>query len=127
MEERIAKELELIKRVYPRAVRQERWILVPDYPLPSGWSVSTANVAFFIRDGYPGTGPYGVYVPSGLRHDGNMPNNFTDPASNGPPFEGTWAMFSWESSDWKPAADPERGHNLLNFVQGFAVRFREGV
>src|SRR4051812_611785 len=126
MEARIRQEFDLLTRVYPEAVRKDRWIWVPDYPLPPGWSLSAADVASFVRDGYPGTSPYGIYVPSGLRHSGTMPENFTEPAPTPPPFEGSWAMFSWEAATWQPAADPARGHNLVNWFQGFAARFREG-
>lgn len=111
---------------YPLAMRKERWIMLPQYPLPEGWSSCSIPVSFFIRDGYPAAGLYGIYVASGLRFKSEVPANFTDPAT-GPPFEGTWAMFSWECQEWKPTTDPAGGHNLLTWVRGFGARFREGL
>jgi hypothetical protein len=127
MEERILEEFRLLQAVYPNAVRDGRWILVPEYPFSAGWSLSMGNIAAFIRDGYPGIGLYGIYTPAGLRFQGNPPKNFTDPVPNGPPFEGKWGMFSWESASWQPAAVAAQGHNLVNWFQGVAARFREGL
>ncbi len=126
MEGRIVEEFQLLQEVYTLAIRKERWIWLPEYALPEGWSSRNIPVAFFIRDGYPATGPYGIHVPSGLRFKDTLPNNFND-SVEGPPFEGKWGMFSWECEGWRPTADPRGGHNLLTWVRGFAARFKEGV
>lgn len=101
-------------------------MFVPQYPLPDGWGTAAVDVAFHIRDGYPGAGLYGIYVRAGLRFNGEMPSSFTDPAPTQPPFEGTWAIFSWEADPWSAKANPEGGHNFLTWVDGFVKRFREG-
>ncbi len=131
MQERIAEELELIRWKFPEAeYRGEgQWVYIPAYPLPDGWNCSLTKVAFQIPNAYPGTPPYGIYVPSGLRFNGAKPNNYTEPAGSQPPFEGEWGIFSWSPGDgqWRPTADIRKGSNLLNWAIGFADRFREGL
>lgn len=126
MQERIELEMAILCNRFPNARLENRWVYVPTYALPSGWSAPVIDTAFYIRDGYPGTGPYGIYVPTGLVFNNEKPNNFTDPAPTQPPFGGSWAVFSWESEQWFAKSDPAAGHNLLTWVQGFAKRFAEG-
>jgi hypothetical protein len=126
MDDRVALEMVILRRQYADARLQDRWVLVPGYQMPDGWIPSVIDAAFFVRDGYPGAGLYGIYVPAGLRFKGEAPVNFSDPAPTQPPFGGVWAIFSWEADPWFPKSMPEAGHNLLTWVQGFAKRFREG-
>jgi len=129
MEGRIEQELALLRQRFPKLeYRAEgRWVLISEYPLPSGWNRTVMDVAFQIPVGYPGTPPYGIYVPPGLTFGGAQPDNYTA-ASNVPPFGGTWWVFSWTTLDgqWHAGAEPLTGSNLLNWVVGFAERFREG-
>ena len=127
MDERIEQEIALLREIYSNLQYQDRWVLVPGYALPDGWSPSPADVAFIIREGFPGVSPYGIYVPSGLRYNGKNPNNYSEPAPTQPPFGGTWGIFSWEAVDWRPTADARNGHNLVTWVQGFIRRFQEGA
>jgi hypothetical protein len=130
MEDRITAELALLRRRCPSVeYRQDaRWVKVSLYPLSEGWSRQTTDVAFQIPSAFPGTPPYGIYVPAGLRFNGDTPANYTEPASNQPPFGGTWGVFSWTPIDgqWRATADPSTGSNLSNWVSGFADRFAEG-
>lgn len=116
----------ILRNRHPDARLENRWVLVPKYPLPPGWSAGVIDTAFHIRDGYPGAGLYGIYVPVGLRFNGEKPDSFTDPAPTQPPFGGSWAIFSWEADPWFPKADAAAGHNFLTWVEGFSKRFREG-
>src|SRR5436190_611319 len=116
MHDRIDVEIAILRRRYPHSRHENQWVLVPGYPMPCGWSASTIDAAFHVRDGYPGAGLYGIYVPTGLRFNGEMPSRFSDPAPMQPPFEGRWAIFSWEADPWFPKATPEAGHNLLTWV-----------
>ncbi len=86
-------------------------------------------MAFPIPVGYPGTPPYGIYVPAGILFNSMRPKDYTEPAPSQPPFGGTWGIFSWTLGDgqWRPAADAASGPNLVNWVLGFGVRFREGT
>lgn len=105
------------------------WVLIPQFAMPNGWSLGSTKVAFQVPAGYPATAPYGIYVPSGISFQGAAPNNFSDPAPTQPPFEGRWAVFSWQpdTGAWRPGSNVRTGSNLLNWVQGFSTRFREGV
>ena len=129
MTERIRDELNLIQQAFPNIVYVEegRWVCLPSYPLPDGWNRAVTDVAFQISVGHPAAPPYGFYVPSEIQFGDNIPNDYTDPASNQPPFGGGWGFFSWTPTVWKPTADASRGSNLLQWVRGFANRFREGA
>lgn len=128
MNDRIEQELALLRRRYPALEYRDegRWVRIPAYPLPPGWTRSTTDVAFQIQVGYPGTPPYGICAREGLLFGGQAPDNCTraDPM---PPFGGIWVRFSWQpEGTWQPAAEITAGSNLLNWVIGFAERFREG-
>jgi hypothetical protein len=131
LQERISEELELIRWKFPDVDYQEdgQWVCIPSFPLSSGWNRPSTEVAFQIPVGYPGTPPYGIYVPVGLQFNGVKPNNYTEPAGNHPPFPGSWGVFSWKPLDgqWRPTVDLRKGSNLLNWVMGFADRFAEGL
>jgi hypothetical protein len=128
--DRITAEIELLKKVFPTLRHDGAWILLPEGELPSGWSRVTTDMVFQITDGFPGAPPYGLYVPSGLRYNGQVPKNYTEPAAVQPPFGGTWGMFSWavnDPSEWHPATRPENGANLLRWARSFRQRFEEGA
>ena len=130
MRDRIAQELAVIRQVYEGVEYREEgdWFFVPSYPLPGGWNRDTTEVAFQVIVSYPVQPPYGFYVPMGIRFDGKIPDNYSEPVDNAPPFGGQWGFFSWapEDGDWMPGIDVSRGTNLLDWVKGFALRFREG-
>jgi len=130
MQERSEQELALLRQLYPNLqyVPAGQWIWIPSYALPAGWNRNATDIAFQIPTGYPGTPPYGIYVPAGILFNGARPNNYTEPANTQPSFGGTWGIFSWQPADgqWRPGATVTSGSNLLNWVRGFADRFREG-
>ena len=130
IQERIGQELVLLRQRFSELEYREEgfWIRIPSYPLPAGWNRSSTEVAFQIPSAYAGTPPYGIYTPIGLQFNALKPHNYVEPTSTQPPFEGTWGIFSWtpESGEWRPTSDLSSGSNLLNWVIGFADRFREG-
>lgn len=130
MEARIVAELDLLRKDHPDLeYRPEgRWIRIPNYRLPDGWNRRETDVALTVVVGYPGTAPYGIYVPSGLLYNGQEPKNCV-PAPAPLPFGGSWHVFSWSPEDgqWRPTADVVTGSNLRNLVRSFADRFRQGV
>ncbi len=132
MKERIEKELALLRRFYPKVdyIDTGQWVLIVDYPIPSGlpWNRDITNISFQILPAYPGTPPYGFYVPSGILFEGKPPHNgYTEPAGGSPPFPGVWGFFSWTvDSGWRPTVDLLTGSNILNFVRTFKNRFLEG-
>lgn len=127
--ERIAAEVALLRKHYPNLEFKDGWIRILRHSLPGGWNPRTTDVVFQITASHPGTPPYGIYVPVGLRIKGATPKNYTEPASTQPPFGGEWGVFSWtvEPSDWRPTVDLASGTNLLAWVRSFARRFEEGV
>lgn len=130
MEERIQQEFLLIRKYFPNCKIDEnkRWILLPNFKLPEGlsWNKTIMDICIEIRPGYPGTPPYGIYVPSDLRFDGKEPQSWQLKASNHPSFSGSWGMISWSPIQWMPGSDVIRGSNLLNFILSFSDRFKEG-
>jgi hypothetical protein len=130
MQARIQQELPLLRQRWPAIeyIEAGHWLRIPAYPLPPNWNRKESDVAFQVRVGYPGAPPYGIYVPVGILYNGLKPANYVEPASHPLPFEGKWGVFSWLPNDgsWFPTADPRTGSNLVNWVIGFAQRFREG-
>lgn len=128
---RIAEELALLRSRFKDVEYQEagQWVLVRNFPYPAGWTQGATMVVFQIPAPYPGTPPYGFYVPNGLRFNGQKPNNYQEPANNQPPFEGQWGFFSWtvEDGQWRATTSVVNGSNLLNVLLSFVDRLREGV
>jgi len=131
VKERIEAELAILRGRYPDLEYRPdgHWVKIPRYPLPSGWSGKEIDVAFQLPCGFPGVPPYGFYVPAGITCGGARPGSYTEPAPAQPPFGGMWGFFSWapEDGSWRATADAATGSNLLNYVIGFAQRFREGA
>ncbi|MCC6357356.1 MAG: multiubiquitin domain-containing protein [Phycisphaerales bacterium] len=128
--DRITAEIELLRRVFPSLEFKQSWVRIPGVALPSGWNRTETNVAFAISDTFPGAPPSGLFVPAGLRFNGNMPQSYTEPAPTQLPFPGTWGSFSWtiaDAGDWRPSVSVEAGVNLLQWVRGFSQRFAEGA
>lgn len=130
MNERIAAEMDLLRKKFPDLEHTEegQWVHIPSYPLPEGWNRSATDVAFQMPQSYPGTPPYGIYVPVGILFNESRPESYTEPAPAQPPFAGTWGIFSWTTVDgqWRATTDPLTGANLINWVIGFTQRFKEG-
>lgn len=129
LEERLNEELALIQTRFRRAERKGLWFWVPDYLMGAGWNREKTDVAFVAHQAHPGSPPYGIYVPVGLRFNGTMPGNYSEPAGQQPPFGGAWGIFSWVPDDgqWRATADLRKGANLMNWVIGFSDRFRAGA
>ena len=129
--ERMEEELTLLRNRFTDAefVSEGRWVRIPNFPLPEGWSAKQCDLVFQIRDGYPVTCPYGFYIPSGLTFNGSRPSsNAQDPAQNQPAhFGGAWAFFSGEPETWKPSKDAATGTNLVTWTSSISQRLREGA
>lgn len=132
MNSRIEKELEILRSFYPKVtyIENGQWVLVEDYPIPLGlsWNQQQTNICFQIPLAYPGSPPYGFYVPAGILYDGSPPKNgYRESPDNNPPFPGTWGFFSWQhDTGWHATSDLQTGSNLINFVRTFKDRFLEG-
>jgi hypothetical protein len=124
--ERIEQEVALLRQRFPRLEQKDDWIRLPDYPLPPGWNRDKTDVVFFIPPPYPGSPPYGFFVPIGLRCGSNPPGSYKEPAKETVPFDGQWGKFSWtpEDGQWLAKEPITAGRNLLNWTEGIASRFR---
>jgi hypothetical protein len=130
MTERIDQEVGLLKKYYPtlEVSADKMWILIPNYQLPTnmGWNKEVIPVAAQFPNGFPGAAPYGIYVPSDLLINEEVPTNFEKKANQIPPFSGEWGIFSWSPETWRPTADVLTGSNMAIFARSFLDRFKEG-
>ncbi len=129
MQPRLEQELALLSKRYPGMEYREagQWVRIPGYPLAEGWNRTSTDVAFQIPTSYPGTPPYGIYVPASITFKNEKPDHYREPSDNQPPFGGSWGIFSWAvEGEWRATADLVTGSNLANWVSGFADRFRQG-
>lgn len=128
MPTRVDAELGLLRAQWPTLSYEQagQWVLLPDYPLPEGWSQRSVNVAFQIPNGPAGSPPYAFCVDAQLTFQGATPANHT-PSGPPVPFPGSWGLFSWAPEAWPWAEDPAQGANMRSFARSFADRFAEGV
>jgi hypothetical protein len=129
MSERIAQELAMLRTCWPDLEYLEagHWVQIPEYPVPDGlWKIEVVEVCFQIPEQLPGQAPYGFHVRPGLllREGDAPPANYTHPVET--PFGEGWGRFSWSPREWKPAADPTAGSNMVDFAWSFAERLRQG-
>lgn len=124
MHERVAREIELVRQRHPNLQHGAKldWVLVPDYPLPSGrFNKDRSRLLFLIPVGYPSTGPDNFFVDGDLqlKSGGAPPGLNPGPNSNTgtAPVGENWAWFSWHAKSWGPAASIEGGDNLLTFLR----------
>lgn len=123
--ERHDAELAMLQDHFSGVEFREGWFRIPEYLLPAGWNQRAIATAFKRNPGHPGAAPYGIYVPGGLRVNGKMPSNYAEPASEQPPFGGTWGVLSWQPSAWSGATEQVVGWSLVDWARGFSVRFSE--
>jgi hypothetical protein len=126
MKERIVEEIQLLKAKCPNLQHGENhdWVLIPDFPLPEGWSRRETRLLFLIPSSYPHAAPDNFYVETGLRlSNGNMPSNYSEGA--GVPIGGTWGSFSWHPEHWQASAKIQEGDNLPTFIKAVNIRLRE--
>lgn len=133
MTDRIKEEIELIRKSYEldfQSVRNIYWLKIKGYQLPKGmgWNMGVIDVCMMIQPNHPAAPPYGIYVPSGLRINGQTPaDNYQEIANNKPPFEGNWGMISWGiEGQWQPKSEITKGDNLLNVIHSYSVKFKNG-
>lgn len=127
MTDRLEAEVELLHKDGWEVESGEgyQWIVVKGVLLPDGWNRSETDVLIRIRPGYPTTPPDNFYVEADLRlANGNKPGNAPKEETVG---GRSWLMFSYhlEDGDWDPHAEPEKGHNLLTYLEGVRRRLSE--
>lgn len=120
--DRIAKEIELLRKDYPELIYQHPWVRIPRYALPADiWTATEVEVCFEITPGYPGQAPYGFYVnPAIMLKTGGKPDAYAPAQTT--PFGVGWGKFSWQHEGWRATADLVTGSNLAGFVRTFRDR-----
>src|SRR5437660_11316121 len=121
MSNRLAKELALLKTVFPDVEFREvesGWYVIPRYTVQhGGWKQTEVAVCFQVPGGYPGDAPYAFWVSPPLRqatNDAAPANNYQEPSPT--PFRGIWVIFSWShDAGWKPGPDLAAVPNFLHF------------
>ena len=124
MNERVEAEVALVRSKYPELEFRDAdgWARLPAYPIPAGWGVESAEVAFQFPEGLPAQKPYAFWVrPPLFVPGGSWASNSTAAST---PFGDGWQQFSWDV-DWIPGAEPELGTNMLDWVRSFARRLAE--
>ena len=103
----------------------ERWLLVHDFPVPSGYDHRTVTVAVQITAGYPTAALDMVYVhPSLARSDGRPIGALTAMIIDGKAFQ-RWSRHRTNENPWRPGIDDVATH--LGLVEEwFAREFRRG-
>lgn len=124
-------ELDLLRSQYSDVefIENGSWVRLGQLARPTGWEPSISDVLFQIPGTYPGTPPYGFFVPAGLTFQGKEPGSYSAAGDPRPPFPGSWGKFSWqpELPDWKPGGSARAGSNLLTWIRGIKARFEEGA
>ena len=130
MQDRVEQELALLRHHFAEVdyVTEGGWVRVWPVRTGPGWSSDAVPVAFQIPTGFPGTPPYGFYVPVGLTYHGEPPQSYNARPPTRPPFEGEWGMLSWaHDGSWRATSNIVTGSNLFNWSLSFQDRFREGA
>jgi len=125
--DRLQAEIEMLRSEHPnlQCGADVEWVLIPDFPIPPGWNRERTRLLLFIPSGYPEIPPDNFYVETGLRTaSGEMPHAYQDSVSQ---IGENWGQFSWhvDVESWRPAPDPEAGHNLRTFVGMVRKRLSE--
>lgn len=126
MDERVEKEVKLLREKYPCLQHGQgyAWIMIPGYGLPDGYNRKTTRLVWLIPSAYPHASPDNFYVDSGLKFDnGNPLTSYSEGAQV--PIEGSWGCFSWHPEIWQPSADIQKGDNFLTFIRSVGLRLRE--
>jgi hypothetical protein len=132
MHERVRQEIELLRQKNPSLQNGEQlnWVLIPDYPLPEIYNKGITSLLWLIPPAYPQTPPDDFFVDGDLRlKNGSNPPGFNvgpNSSSGQAPISGNWGWFSWhpEQGKWRPAAEIEKGDNLITFLRSVNICLR---
>ncbi len=126
MSQRLEAELALVRTAFPdlEFLADGLWARVPAYPMPEGWGLEHAEIAFQFRRDSIAEEPYGFWVrPPLTLPGGGTPTNTSGPVATG--FGDNFQQFSWAPEGWAPAVDLRCGTNMLNWVRSFRKRLAE--
>jgi hypothetical protein len=91
----------------------EQWLILHDFPVPSGFSSSLAQVGIFITPGYP-TAPLDMayFCPPLVRNDGKEIPGLAQQALDGKTWQ-RWSRHRSNENPWRPGEDSIVTHLAL--------------
>jgi hypothetical protein len=90
-----------------------RWLLLYDFPVPSGYNVTAATAAVSISAGYPDAQLDMVYFyPPLARRDGRPIGALASQAIDGKTFQ-RWSRHRTSANPWRPGEDDLSTHLAL--------------
>jgi hypothetical protein len=120
----VEEQLEVLKFEQPLATLQRLpsgayLVVVPDFPLPPGWSKPSTSIRFIAPVGYPLAKPDCFWADPDLRlASGGPPMNTGGNQIPEVPLSQLW--FSWHVAAWDPNAD-----SLVTYFHVIKNRLRE--
>lgn len=120
----LQEQFEILKTYYPNATSEALpsgavLIVIPDFPLPEGWSHNTTQVKFLAPIGYPFAKPDCFWAHSELRLKSSaMPASAN--ISPIPEISQSHLWFSWHVGQWNPSRD-----SLLTYVRVIETRLKD--
>lgn len=102
-----------------------RWLLLHDYPIPHGYTVTSATVAVSISAGYPDAQlDMAYFYPPLARQDGRAIGALSSQAIGGKSFQ-RWSRHRTGANPWRLGVDDLSAH--LTLVQHWLEReFKKG-
>ena len=118
----VTTQLGALQRRHPTAhieltTDNQRVLVIPDVPLPVGWSKQTVTIRVLVSGGYPQVKLDCFYVDADLHLGGGG-----QPSQSGMQqvFGSTYLWFSWHINDWSPQTA-----SLDQYVRVCEARLRE--
>lgn len=127
LDARLDQEEALLVEAFPtaRLDREAHLVMLPEHPLPAGWSHQLTDIAFIYPSNYPAGCPDNVLARPDLRlATGQAPESNQGVHS----YVGReWLQLSWhiDATNWRPAGSVEQGSNLVTYLVGAISRFDE--
>lgn len=92
------------------------WVILRNYPVPSGYQVDKADVAIKIETGYPRTGlDMAYFYPSLVRKDGQPIGAISQQQIDGQQFQ-RWSRHRTVQNPWREGIDDLSTHlSLVSF------------
>lgn len=116
MTERLAREVELLRKVHSQVDMSADTVhvTVREMTFPAGWNRSSTDILIVVPPGYPVTPPDNFFVPAGLRlAGGQVPGNYSESTRL---LGKDWGQFSFHSQEWRPSPNEADGDNLTTFI-----------
>lgn len=110
--------------------RGMHWVIIHNYPVPSGYNITTTSVAIKIETGYPRTGLDMAYFFPGLsRVDGIAINALCPQQIDAKVFQ-RWSRHRTPQNPWRAGVDDLSTHMSLVsfwFEQEFLKKAKNGI